>query len=57
MTRAEFEEVVLRPDTLEVSESSGLEIAFGMTSTGKYIACVYDEFNDWIYPTTAYEVD
>lgn len=46
VTRAEFEEVVMDPDHIDVSESSGKLIAFGPTSTGKYLACVYDEFED-----------
>ena len=56
VTQAEFEEVVMDPDRVEFSHSSGSPIAFGMTSTGKYLACVYDEFEDTIYAVTAYEV-
>jgi hypothetical protein len=57
VTPGEFEEVVLDPDDTDVSKRSGLHVAFGTTSTGKYIACVYDEFQGWIYPTTAYEIE
>jgi predicted AAA+ superfamily ATPase len=56
VTPAEFEDVVIDPERLEISRRSGLRIAFRPTSTGKYLACVYDEFEDMIYPTTAYEV-
>lgn len=56
VTRGEFEEVVMDPDRVEISSSSGDLIAFGPTSTGKYLACIYDEFEDWIYPITADEV-
>ena len=32
-------------------------IAFGYTSTGKYLACVYDHLDpSTLYPITAYEV-
>lgn len=44
------------PDHTDVSDTSGKLIAFGPTSTGKYLACVYEEFEDWIYPITAFEV-
>lgn len=55
----EFEEVVLRARIVEWSKSSGRPMAFGPTSTGKFIACVFeyidqDEFE--IIPVTAFEV-
>lgn len=57
ITRTEFQEVVMSPSRVEASRSSGYEIAFGETSTGKVIACVYEEFADTIYPSTAFEID
>jgi len=56
ITRSEFEEVVMDPDYVAESRSRGDYIAFGGTSTGKYIACVYEEFDDWVFPITAFEV-
>ncbi len=41
----------------EISESTGLPIVFGPTSLGKYIAVVYEEYDDQTRrPVTAYEV-
>jgi uncharacterized DUF497 family protein len=58
VTPAEFEEVVIDPDRVDESRSSGRNIAFGRTSTGKRLACVYEMLDDvTIYPTTAYELD
>jgi site-specific DNA recombinase len=42
VTRDEFAEVVCDPDHVETSRTSGRPIAFGYTSTGKYLACVYE---------------
>jgi hypothetical protein len=40
------EEPVIRP------------VAFGYTSTGKYLACVFEMLDDdTVYPVTAYEVE
>lgn len=58
VTQDEVEEVVQDPDRVEKSRSSGRTIAFGYTSTGKYIAVVLEEMDDvTVYPITAYEVD
>lgn len=60
VTIAEVEEVLRgtgNPTT--VSRSSGYPITFGWTSTGKYIAVVWELVNDdplLIYPVTAYPV-
>lgn len=52
----EFEEVVCDPRRLEKSRSSQRMIAFGYTSTGKYLACVYEQFDETsVYPITAFE--
>ena len=52
----EFAGVVCDPDHVEQSRSSGRWIAFGYNSTGKYLACVYELFDETtVYPITAYE--
>jgi uncharacterized DUF497 family protein len=57
VTADEFEEVVCNPDSVGESRSSGRTIAFGYTSTGKYLACVYELVDpDTVLPVTAYEV-
>jgi uncharacterized DUF497 family protein len=54
----EFEEVVCDPDEVDKSRSSGREIAFGETSSGKYLACVYEFLDETtVLPVTAYEVE
>lgn len=54
----EFEEVVSDPDDVDQSRSSGRRIAFGGTSTGKYLACVYELLDDaTVLPVTAFEVE
>ena len=40
VTPEEFEEIVCQPDSVGESRSTGRPIAFGYTSTGKYLACV-----------------
>jgi len=58
ITQGEVEEVVCDPDRLDRSRSSGRTIAFGYTSTGKYIGVVYDEVDETtVYPVTAFETD
>ena len=54
----DFEDVVCRPIGTTESRSSGLPVAFGYTSDGRYIIAVYqilDETN--VLPVTAYEVN
>ena len=58
VTPEEFAEVVCDPDRVGASRSSGRPIAFGPTSTGKYLACVYELFDEsTVYPITAYEAE
>lgn len=55
---AEFEEVVCNPDSIGESRSTGRPIAFGYTSGGKYLACVYELADqDTVLPLTAYEIE
>lgn len=54
----EVQEVVCGPTRLETSDSSGRPIAFGWTSTGRFLACVYELLDeDTVYPISAYEVE
>ena len=58
VTPEEFEEVVSDPDDEDVSRSTGNPIAFGSTSGGRFLCCVFKRFkDDVIEPVTAYEVD
>lgn len=58
VTAEEFAEVVSNPERVEISKTSGRPIAFGPTSTGKYLACVYELFDDsTVYAITAYEAE
>ena len=52
----EFAEVVCNPDRVEASRTSGQPVAFGYTSTGKYLACVFELLDDdTVYAITADE--
>ena len=57
LTREEVEEVLLGPERLGTSRSTGQPTAFGRTSTGRYIVVVYEEIaRDILRPVTAYDV-
>jgi hypothetical protein len=57
VTPDEFEEVVCNPDSVGESRSTGRPIAFGYTSSGSYLACIYELVDqDTVLPVTAYEV-
>jgi hypothetical protein len=60
VTIEEAEEVLLDPESSRaVSRSSGLPTAFGWTSTGRYLAVVYELVDDdplTFRPVTAYDV-
>jgi len=54
----EFEEIVCDPDFVDTSRTTGRPIAFGMTSSGRYLACVYELFDDQtVYAITAYDAE
>jgi uncharacterized DUF497 family protein len=54
---AEFEEVTRNPDATGESRSTGRPIAFGYTSGGRYLACVFELLDEsTVYPITAFEV-
>jgi hypothetical protein len=57
VTPDEFEEVVSNPDYEDISRSTGNPVAFGATSTGRHLCCVFRRLDkDTIEPVTAYEV-
>lgn len=48
--------MVCERDSLDESRTTGRPIAFGVTSTGRYLACVYELLDpDTVYAITAYE--
>lgn len=54
----EVTEVLEDPEGWATSRTSGLPIVFGSTSTGKYIAVIFEQVApDVVYPVTAYEVE
>ena len=58
ITPTEFEEVVCDPVKTSNSRTTGRPVAFGYTSNGKYLICVYEFVDDdTILPVTAYEPD
>lgn len=53
----DFEGVVCNPVSKGVSRSSGLPVAWGYASDGRYIMTVYEEIDSiTILPVTAYQV-
>ena len=54
----EFEEVVMNPEDVRPTRGSASRlIAFGETSTGKYLGCVYRLLDEaTVYPLTAFEL-
>lgn len=60
VTPDEFEEVVLNARTVRRSGSSGRPLVFGPTTSGKYLACIFeytDSDETEVLPVTAYEID
>ena len=58
VTPDEFEQIVCDPDDVDESRSSGRPVAFGETSSGKYLACIYELLDDTtVLPVTACEVE
>jgi hypothetical protein len=60
ITQAEVDEVLQNPrNETGVSKSSGRQVTFGWTSTGRHIAVIWELVEDnprSVYPVTAYEV-
>jgi uncharacterized DUF497 family protein len=60
ITTEEVEEVLFAAEDVIASNSSGRPLTFGETSSGKYIAVVFEVVDDdpvAVYPVTAYEPD
>jgi hypothetical protein len=58
VTLEEFEEVVGDPECEDVSRSTGNPVAFGSTSTGRRLCCVFKRLSDdLIEPVTAYDIE
>jgi hypothetical protein len=57
VTPEDFEEIVSDPESEGVSRSTGNPLAFGSTSDGRFLCCVFKRWDDdTIEPVTAYEV-
>lgn len=59
VTPEEFVEVVSDPDDTDINRSSGNDLAFGWTSTGRYLCCVYRIYDNGmtVEPVSAYEIE
>ncbi len=53
----DFEQVVINPERIGKSRSSGNPVAWGYTVDGRYIMAVYEKIDfTTVVPVTAYEV-
>jgi len=60
ITIEEVEDVLYTAEEVVASHSSGRPITFGETSTGRYLAVVFDVVEEdplAVYPVTAYETE
>jgi hypothetical protein len=58
LTKEEVEDAVPEPEWRSISRSSGLPIVFGTTTSGRFIAVVFQEIdNETIKPVTAFDID
>jgi hypothetical protein len=58
LTKEEVEDALAEPEGRGVSRSSGLPIIFGTTSTGRFIAVIFQEVDtDTAKPVTAYDIE
>jgi len=58
VTPDEFEEIVLGSRQIQQSRTSGRPSVFGQTSSGRYLACVFEFLGpDLVVPVTADEID
>ncbi len=54
----EFEAIVSDPEHEDSSRSSGRPMAFGFTTDGRFVACVFEKIDDaTVYPITAFEIE
>jgi uncharacterized DUF497 family protein len=57
VTKDEVEEVLKRPEDLDLSRTSGCPVVFGTTHAGRHLMVVYELVEkNTVYPITAYEV-
>ena len=57
ITKEEVEELLEKPEDVDVSRSSGRPVVFGTTAEGRHLMVVCEVIDaDTIYPVTAYEV-
>jgi uncharacterized DUF497 family protein len=58
ITKDEVEAVLMQPECVDVSRSSGHRIAIGETAAGRTILVVFEEIDECtVYPITAYDVE
>jgi len=58
LTKEKVEDVLADPERRGTSRSSGLPLVFGTTSTGRFIAFVFQEVDaDTARPVTAYDIE
>ena len=58
LTKEEVEDVLADPEQHGTSRSSGLPLVFGTTSTGRFIAVIFQEIDaDTARPVTAYDIE
>ena len=58
LSKDEVEEVLANPEHRATSRSSGLPVVFGTTSTGRFIAVIFQEIDEeTARPVTAYDIE
>jgi hypothetical protein len=58
LTKEEVEDALVDPEGRGISRSSGLPIIFGTTSTGRFIAVVFEEVDqETAKPVTAFDIE
>ncbi len=58
LTKEEVEEVLADPERRSTSRSSGVPLVFGTTSTGRFIAGIFQEIDcETVRPVTAYDIE
>jgi hypothetical protein len=58
LTMVEVEDALADPEGRAISRSSGLPIILGTTSTGRFIAVIFQEIdNDDAKPVTAFDIE
>jgi hypothetical protein len=58
LSKEEVEEVLIDPERRGMSRSSGLPIVFGTTSTGRFIAVIFQKIDpNTAKPVTAFDID